>query len=113
MEGVNMNLNKNEKQIAQDLIMRFGEYAEYEAINKKIRKYIKIYFNMKRFLNKMNEIIKISTYHHTALGKGYLSKINSPQIVEYKGKYGKGYKIIYQTNEYKNMHRIDYYILDK
>lgn len=51
--------------------------------------------------------------HHTAVAKGYISRRVGEQIVEYAGKFGKGYKVCKPRWDTTNFYYVEYWIIDE
>lgn len=50
-------------------------------------------------------------YHHTAAAKGYISRKVEEKIVEYSGKFGKGYKVCKPRFDTTNFYYVEYWII--
>lgn len=49
-------------------------------------------------------------YHHSAYIRGYVSRINYPDVRQYDGKYGRGVKVLLPNHRSTRYAVVEYYI---
>ena len=49
-------------------------------------------------------------YHHSAYARGYVSRVNYPDVRQYDGRYGRGYKVLLPSRNSTRYAVVEYYI---
>jgi hypothetical protein len=52
-------------------------------------------------------------YHHSAYARGYVSRVNYPDVKQYDGKYGRGVKVLLPNHKSTRYAVVEYYIREE